>query len=37
MITGHVNDVYVGDGFGKKFSLLLPLGERVSLEGEKSR
>ena len=32
VITGHINDVYVGDGFGKKFSSLTP-GSIVVLTG----
>ncbi|NMD62537.1 class F sortase [Rhodococcus sp. WS3] len=33
VITGHINDVYAGDGFGKKFSSLTP-GSVVTLTGE---
>lgn len=32
VITGHIDDVYAGDGFGKKFSSLSP-GSLVTLRG----
>ncbi|XGU20300.1 hypothetical protein ACETU7_05105 [Rhodococcus sp. 3Y1] len=36
MITGHINDIYQGDGFGKKFSTL-EIGSVVTVAGAGDR